>query len=164
MKIGVYPGSFDPITNGHLDVIERASKIFDEVIVLIAINNEKKSFFNVEERIEMIKESTKHMKNVKVDSYDGLTMRYAKKVNAIALIRGLRVVSDFEYEWAYSAANEYIDKDIEMVFLMSHKELSFISSSAIDELYRSGVDISSLVPRVVLETYAKLKQDNKLTK
>ena len=126
MKIGVYPGSFDPITNGHLDVIERASKIFDEVIVLIAINNEKKSFFSVEERIEMIKESTKHMKNVKVDSYDGLTMRYAKKVNAIALIRGLRVVSDFEYEWKLAAANEFIDNSIEMIFFMARNIIYLI--------------------------------------
>ncbi len=151
MKIGVYPGSFDPITNGHLDVIERASKIFDEVIVLIAINNEKKSFFNVEERREMIKESTKHMKNVKVDSYDGLTMRYAKKVNAIALIRGLRVVSDFEYEWKLAAANEFIDNSIEMIFFMAKKETSFISSSSIKELYQNQVDISSLVPKPVIE-------------
>lgn len=151
MKIGVYPGSFDPITNGHLDVIERASKIFDEVIVLIAINNEKKSFFNVEERIEMIKESTKHMKNVKVDSYNGLTMRYAKKVNAIALIRGLRVVSDFEYEWKLAAANEFIDNSIEMIFFMAKKETSFISSSSIKELYQNQVDISSLVPKSVIE-------------
>ena len=151
MKIGVYPGSFDPITNGHLDVIERASKIFDEVIVLIAINNEKNSFFNVEERIEMIEESTKHMKNVKVDSYDGLTMRYAKKVNAIALIRGLRVVSDFEYEWKLAAANEFIDNSIEMIFFMAKKETSFISSSSIKELYQNQVDISSLVPKPVIE-------------
>ena len=151
MKIGVYPGSFDPITNGHLDVIERASKIFDEVIVLIAINNEKESFFSVEERIEMIKESTKHMKNVKVDSYDGLTMRYAKKVNAIALIRGLRVVSDFEYEWKLAAANEFIDNSIEMIFFMAKKETSFISSSSIKELYQNQVDISSLVPKSVIE-------------
>ena len=157
MKIGVYPGSFDPITNGHLDVIERASKIFDEVIVLIAINNEKKSFFNVEERIEMIKESTKHMKNVKVDSYDGLTMRYAKKVNAIALIRGLRVVSDFEYEWKLAAANEFIDNSIEMIFFMAKKETSFISSSSIKELYQNQVDIRSLGPKSVIEMLKRKK-------
>ena len=163
MKIAIYPGSFDPITNGHLDIIKRASKLFDKVIVLLAINPEKSCRFCKEDRLNMLCEVTKGMKNVEVDSYNGLTIEYARKHGASVLIRGLRVVSDFEYEWAYSAANEYIDKDIEMVFLMSHKELSFISSSAIDELYRSGVDISSLVPRVVLETYAKLKQDNKLT-
>ena len=164
MKIAIYPGSFDPITNGHLDIIKRASKLFDKVIVLLAINPEKSCRFSKEDRLNMLCEVTKGMKNVEVDSYNGLTIEYARKHGASVLIRGLRVVSDFEYEWAYSAANEYIDKDIEMVFLMSHKELSFISSSAIDELYRSGVDISSLVPRVVLETYAKLKQDNKLLK
>ena len=99
----------------------------------------------------MIKESTKHMKNVKVDSYDGLTMRYAKKVNAIALIRGLRVVSDFEYEWKLAAANEFIDNSIEMIFFMAKKETSFISSSSIKELYQNQVDISSLVPKSVIE-------------
>ena len=139
MKIAVYPGSFDPITNGHLDIIRRASKLFDKVIV-------------------------KPFKNVEVDSYNGLTIEYARKHGATVLIRGLRVVSDFEYEWAYSAANEYIDKDIEMVFLMSHRELAFISSSSIDELYKSGVDISSLVPKIVLETYARNKKEAEKSK
>lgn len=155
MKIAVYPGSFDPITNGHLDIIKRASKLFDKVIVLLAINPEKKCRFSKEDRLNMLVDVVKLFKNVEVDSYNGLTIEYARKHGATVLIRGLRVVSDFEYEWAYSAANEYIDREIEMVFLMSHKELSFISSSAIDELYKSGVDISSLVPHIVVETYAK---------
>lgn len=155
MKIAVYPGSFDPITNGHLDIIKRASKLFDKVIVLLAINPEKKCRFSKEDRLNMLVDVIKPFKNVEVDSYNGLTIEYARKHGATVLIRGLRVVSDFEYEWAYSAANEYIDREIEMVFLMSHKELSFISSSAIDELYKSGVDISSLVPHIVVETYAK---------
>ena len=106
----------------------------------------------------MIKEATKDISNVEVDSYDGLTVNYAKEHNAKAIIRGLRVVSDFEYEWSYAAANEFINKDIEMVFLMAHKELTFISSSTIDELYRSGVDISSLVPSIVIEEYKKLEK------
>ena len=151
MKIAVYPGSFDPITNGHLDIIRRASKLFDKVIVLLAINPEKSCRFSKEDRLNMLIDVVKPFKNVEVDSYNGLTIEYARKHGASVLIRGLRVVSDFEYEWAYSAANEYIDKDIEMVFLMSHRELSFISSSSIDELYKSGVDISSLVPKIVLE-------------
>ena len=158
MKIGIYPGSFDPITNGHLDIVERALKIFDKVIVLVAINPNKNYRFSLDDRLMMIKESVKHLKNVEVDSFDGLTIDYAIKKNACAIIRGLRVVSDFEYEWSYSAANEYINKNIEMIFLMAHKELSFISSSSIDELYYSGVSIDPLVPKIVADTYRKLKK------
>ena len=154
-RIGIYPGSFDPITNGHLDILLRASKLFDEIIVLIAFNKDKLGNyrFNINERINMVKEATKDYPNIKVDSTSGLTINYAKSHNAIALIRGIRVVSDFEYEWQLAAANEYIDSDIEMVFLMSHKETTFISSSSIDEMYRCGVDISPLVPDVVLKAY-----------
>lgn len=152
-KIGIYPGSFDPITIGHIDIIERAGKIFDEVVVLLAVNPNKTCRFDVPTRLEMLKESLKEFANVRVDYYSGLTMEYAKQIGAKALIRGLRVVSDFEYEWSLSAANEFINKDIEMVFLMAHKELAFISSSTIDELYKSGVDISTLVPKIVKEKY-----------
>ena len=155
MKIAIYPGSFDPITNGHLDIIKRASKLFDKVIVLLAINPEKSCRFSKEDRLNMLCEVTKGMKNVEVDSYNGLTIEYARKHGASVLIRGLRVVSDFEYEWTLSAANEFIDKGIDMVFLMAHHEMTFISSSAIDELYHSGVDISPLVPKVVIEMYKK---------
>ncbi len=158
MNIAIYPGSFDPITNGHLDMIIRSSKLFDKVIVLIANNPNKVCRFSLTSRVRMIKEATKDISNVEVDSYDGLTVNYAKEHNAKAIIRGLRVVSDFEYEWSYAAANEFINKDIEMVFLMAHKELTFISSSTIDELYRSGVDISSLVPSIVIEEYKKLEK------
>ena len=158
MNIAIYPGSFDPITNGHLDMIIRSSKLFDKVIVLIANNPNKVCRFSLTSRVRMIKEATKDIFNVEVDSYDGLTVNYAKEHNAKAIIRGLRVVSDFEYEWSYAAANEFINKDIEMVFLMAHKELTFISSSTIDELYRSGVDISSLVPSIVIEEYKKLEK------
>ena len=158
MNIAIYPGSFDPITNGHLDMIIRSSKLFDKVIVLIANNPNKVCRFSLTSRVRMIKEATKDISNVEVDSYDGLTVNYAKEHNAKAIIRGLRVVSDFEYEWSYAAANEFINKDIEMVFLMAHKELTFISSSTIDELYRSGVDISSLVQSIVIEEYKKLEK------
>ena len=158
MNIAIYPGSFDPITNGHLDMIIRSSKLFDKVIVLIANNPNKVCRFSLTSRVRMIKEATKDISNVEVDSFDGLTVNYAKEHNAKAIIRGLRVVSDFEYEWSYAAANEFINKDLEMVFLMAHKELTFISSSTIDELYRSGVDISSLVPSIVIEEYKKLEK------
>ena len=154
-RIGIYPGSFDPITNGHLDIIKRASKLFDEVIVLVAVNNHKKNRFDVNTRVRLIKESIKCFNNVSVDYFNGLIVEYAKMHNAVALIRGIRVSSDFEYEWELAAANEYIDPEVEMVFLMSHKENTFISSSAINELFLNGVDISPLVPKVVLEEYLK---------
>ena len=155
MNIAVYPGSFDPITNGHLDIIKRASKLFDKIVVLVAINNEKKSFFSAEERIKMIRDSVKDITNVEVESFDGLTMRYAEKIGAKALIRGLRVVSDFDYEWKLAAANEFINSDIEIVFFMARHETSFISSSSIKELYSNGIDISSLVPISVVEELKK---------
>lgn len=155
MKKAVYPGSFDPITNGHLDVLKRALEVFDEVTVLVADNPEKKSRFSVKERVEMIKEATKNLKGVKVDSSKGLTVKYAKSIGANHLVRGLRAVTDFEYEFSYTEANRYIDKSIDIVFFMSDPEHSFISSSSIDELYKSGIDISRLVPDSVVKMYQK---------
>ncbi len=151
MKKAIYPGSFDPITNGHLDILIRASKVFDEIIVLVANNPNKKFNFSPKERVEMIKESTKDIKGVTVDYYDGLTVEYAKKVGATHLIRGLRAVSDFEYEFQLASANEFVNKDIDMVFFMSRGDKSFISSSSIMQMYRSGVDVSSLVPPSVIK-------------
>jgi pantetheine-phosphate adenylyltransferase len=156
MKIAVYPGSFDPITIGHIDIIKRAMKIFDKVIVLVAKNPNKKYRNSLENRIYMIKEATKNISGVEVDSDDGLTVNYAKKVGAQSLIRGIRVVGDFEYEWQLASANEFIDPNIEIVFFMAHKKTSFISSSTINEMYDSGVDISELVPKVVIDVYKKI--------
>ena len=124
MKIAVYPGSFDPITNGHLDILERATKVFDRVIVLVAINSAKKSRFPLEERVKMIKEATANLENVVVDSYEGLTVKYAKEHNATHLIRGLRAVSDFEYEFQLASANEFADASIDMVFFMARGDNS----------------------------------------
>ena len=152
-RIAIYPGSFDPITNGHIDIIRRASLLFDEIIVLVAVNKNKKSRFSLQERVELNKKAVECFKNVKVDYFDGLTVDYAKSHGACALIRGIRVVSDFEYERQLAAANEYIDSSIETVFLMSHKENTFISSSTIDEMFNNKVDISPLVPQCVLEMY-----------
>ena len=146
MKIAIYPGSFDPITNGHLDILSRACKVFDKVIVLVAHNNNKKSNFSAEERVEMIKEATQDNPQVEVYSDSGLTVEFAKKHHATHLIRGLRAVSDFEYEFQLASANEYIDPSIDMVFFMSRGDKTFISSSAILEMHKSGVDVSSLVP------------------
>ena len=156
-RIAIYPGSFDPITNGHLDILKRASKAFDEIIVLIADNSNKHCRFSVSERLEMIKGAVSKMDNVKVDSTKGLTVKYAKEHGAKFLIRGLRAVSDFEYEFTLNAANEYIDHDIDTVYFMSTTGHNFISSSYIDSLYSSGVDISSLVPESVVKMYQQKK-------
>lgn len=157
MKKAIYPGSFDPITNGHLDILKRALKVFDEVIVLVASNPNKKSRFSASERVKMVSEAVKGFKGVSVDSTNELTVEYAKKHGARHLIRGLRAVTDFEYEFSLSATNEFIDNSIDMVFFMSHSETNFISSSSVDELYRNGVDISKLVPPSVMKMYKSKK-------
>ncbi len=154
MKIAIYPGSFDPITYGHLEVLKRALNIFDRVIILVAINPDKKSRFSVEERVAMIKESV-DSNRVEVDSSSGLTVKYAKEHGATHLIRGLRAVTDFEYEFSLASANDYIDPSIDTVFLMSKAEKSFINSSTIIEMHKKGVDISALVPPAVLKRLNK---------
>ena len=150
MKVAVYPGSFDPITNGHLEILKRALNIFDKVIMLVAVNPNKKSRFSAEDRVNMIKEAINDPR-VEVDSYEGLTVEYAKKHNASHLIRGLSAVTDFEYEFSLASANDFIDSSVDTVFLMSKAEKSFINSSMIMELYQSGVDISALVPASVIK-------------
>lgn len=156
MKIAIYPGSFDPITYGHLDILRRALKVFDKVVVLVANNASKHTTFSVEERMEMIKLITKDMPNVQVDSTDGLVVDYAKKIGATALVRGLRAVTDFEYELQIATTNEFINPQIEMVFFMTHLEYTFISSSTVKELFAQGVDISKIAPQEVIE-YLKKK-------
>ncbi len=149
MAVAVYPGSFDPVTNGHLEVLERALKIFDKVIVLIAINPNKKTRFSIEDRVVMIKEAVAGYKNVEVDTYSGLTVEYAASHGASHLIRGLRAVTDFEYEFQLASANDYINNQIDTIFLMSKAEKSFINSSMIMTLHENGVDVSALVPESV---------------
>ena len=149
MKVAVYPGSFDPITNGHLDILQRACRVFDKVIVLVAQNPNKKSNFSSEERVEMIKEAAKSLNNVEVFADSGLTVKFAKEHGATHLIRGLRAVSDFEYEFQLASANEFVDSSIDMVFFMARGDKTFISSSDILMMHRSGVDVSSLVPASV---------------
>ena len=155
MKKAIYPGSFDPITNGHLDILSRAVKVFDEVIILVAVNPNKHFNFSPKERVEMIKEAVKDYPNVKVDYYDGLTVEYAKKHGATHLIRGLRAVSDFEYEFQLASANDFIDKDIDTVFLMSKSDNIFINSSTVIEMHERGIDVSGLVPQSVLKRLKK---------
>ena len=153
MKIAIYPGSFDPITNGHLDILKRALKIFDKVIVLVANNDSKKSRFSPQVRKEMI-EGAINDNRVVVDISSGLTVQYAKEHGATHLIRGLRAVTDFEYEFQLASANDFIDSSIDTIFLMSKNDKSFINSSMIIELHNQGVDVSSLVPPSV---YKRLK-------
>ena len=157
MKIAVYPGSFDPITNGHIGVLKRSLQVFDKVVLLLAVNPAKKSSFSVEERLEMMKEATKDIPGALIDYDPGLVVKYCEKVGAKHIIRGLRAVTDFEYEFQLAASNEFANPNIDMVFFMARKEETFISSSSINELEKNDVDISSLVPAVVLEHYKKRK-------
>lgn len=158
-SIAVVPGSFDPITNGHLDIIIRGAKIFDEVYVSVLNNSNKAPLFTVQERIELISKVTKHIPNVKVDSFDGLLIEYAKSVNASALIRGLRAVSDFEYEMQNASMNRVLDDEVETFFMMTNNQYSFLSSSIVKEVAKYGGDISELVPPLVAKAlrgkYAK---------
>lgn len=151
MKVAIYPGSFDPITNGHLDILKRSLDVFDKVIILIATNSKKKCFFSPEERKEMISEAINDLglKNVTIDTYEGLTVKYAKEHGVKHLIRGLRAVTDFEYEFQIASANEFADKDIDMIFFMARNQTTFISSSVIMELHNNGLDVSQLVPQSV---------------
>ncbi|MEE3348762.1 MAG: pantetheine-phosphate adenylyltransferase [Candidatus Gastranaerophilaceae bacterium] len=149
MKIAVYPGSFDPITKGHLDILKTGAEIFDKVIIAVARNSEKKGFLPVEERVKLIRESVKDIENVEADSFEGLTIEYAKKKGAKVLIRGLRAVSDFEYELQLSQANSAMCEDIKTVFLTTKPKYNFISSSTIKEIYINGGDISKFVPDAV---------------
>ena len=150
-KIALYPGSFDPITNGHLDVLERASRMFDRVVIAVLNHPDKKSFLTANQRVELIKEVTKDMKNVSVDHFNGLTVEYAKKIGAKFLIRGLRAVTDFEYEVQLCQTNQVIAPDIDTVFLSTKPEHNFISSSIVKELSSYKTDISKFVPKSVVE-------------
>lgn len=151
MKIAIYPGSFDPITKGHLDILKTGAEIFDKVIIAVARNSEKKGFLPIEERVKLIKESVKDLENVEVDSFEGLTIEYAKKQGAKVLIRGLRAVSDFEYELQLSQANSSLSSEIKTVFLTTKPKYNFISSSTIKEIYLNNGDISKFVPEPVYE-------------
>jgi len=147
----IYPGSFDPVTNGHLDIIERSSKIFDEVIVAVLKNPNKNPLFTMEERVEMLKESTKGLKNVKIDCFSGLLMDYAKKKKAKAVIKGLRAISDFEMEFQMALMNKKLNGDIETFFMMTNSKYSYLSSSLIKEVARFKGCIKGLVPKKVEE-------------
>ncbi|HBI7264056.1 TPA: pantetheine-phosphate adenylyltransferase [Listeria monocytogenes] len=148
-KIAVIPGTFDPITNGHLDIIERAAKIFYVLYVSVLNNSSKKPLFTIEERMEMIRQVTAHLPNVQVESASGLTVDYAATRGATAIVRGLRAVSDFEYEMQIASMNRTLNADIETFFVMTNTKYSFLSSSMVKEVAQYQGDISELVPEIV---------------
>lgn len=148
-KIVVVPGSFDPITNGHLDIIRRAAKIFERVTVVISINSSKEALFSVEERKELIELVTADIPNVTVQTSKGLLVDYAKSIGAAAIVRGLRAVSDFEYEMRITSMNRVLDESIETFFIMTKNQYSFLSSSIVKEVAQYGGNISELVPEQV---------------
>jgi len=141
----VYPGSFDPVTNGHVDIIQRASQVFDEVIVAIFRNPQKKPLFTIEERIGFLAKATAGIKGVSIDSFTGLTVDYVKSKKAIAIIRGLRAVSDFEAEFQMASMNKQFDSNIETIFFMTDTKYAYLSSSVVKEVAQFGGDISELV-------------------
>lgn len=150
-KIAVCPGSFDPVTYGHIDIIRRASKLFDRVIVTVSLNSQKSTSFTVDERVSMIKKVITNFKNVEVDICTGLLAEYCKKIKASAIVKGLRAVSDFEYEFQQALANKTLYPQGETVFLTTSAENMYLSSSVVKEIARYGGDISSLVPEEILE-------------
>ena len=160
-KIAICPGSFDPVTLGHLDIIERAAELFDEVIVLVMSNRSKSgSLFTVEERIELINRTIKG-KNIKVDTYDGLLVDYAKQKNAVAIVKGLRAMSDFEYEFQQALTNKSLYPKVETVFLTTEGKNMFLSSSMVKEVCTLGGDISTFVPQEIInDIYERCKGDN----
>jgi pantetheine-phosphate adenylyltransferase len=148
-RIAIYPGSFDPVTNGHIDIVERASQMFDKIIVAILYNPNKKSLFTMEERMEMLKESMKEIPGLEFDTFAGLLVDYAKSRSAVAILRGMRAVSDFEYEFQLALMNRKLNRDVQTVFLMTGLRWIFTSSSIIKEAASFGGDISDMVPPIV---------------
>lgn len=151
MKIAVYPGSFDPITNGHLDIIKRASKVFDKVIVSILVNSSKTPCFEMEERRALIERVMGDLPNVEVDCFEGLLVNYVRKKGAHVIIKGLRAISDFEYEFQMALANTKIAPDIETLFMMTNQEYSYLSSSIVKELASLGGSLEGLVPDEIMQ-------------
>ncbi len=155
MRIAVYPGSFDPVTNGHLDIIRRSSRVFDKVIVGVLNNAGKNPLFSIEERTEMLKDVTADIQNVEIDSFDGLLVDFAKKKNASVIVKGLRTVMDFEYEFQMALLNKALNPEYETMFMMTDSKYSYISSSMVKELAGFNGDLTGLVPAHIIH---KIKQ------
>ncbi len=162
MKNAIYPGSFDPVTLGHIDVIERASKLFDHLIIGVLNNSSKTPLFSVEERVNMLREVTKEFPNVEIQSFDGLTVEFAKNCGARAVVRGLRAITDFEYELQIAQLNHVISPDIDTVFLTTNLKYAYLSSSSVKEVAAYGGDISHFVtPYVEEQVHNKVIVKNK---
>ncbi len=155
MKIAIYPGTFDPITNGHLDILERAMKLFDKVIITVARNSTKNPMFTEEERLEMIRKSVRQYKHVEVDSFSGLVVDYARQKKAVAIVRGLRAISDFEYEMQMALMNRKLNDQFETVFLMPNEKYTYLNSSIVREIARNNGNVKNFVPP---DVYQKLKK------
>jgi pantetheine-phosphate adenylyltransferase len=151
MRRAIYPGSFDPVTNGHLDVIERARKLFDEVIVAVAHNDEKQPLFSLNERLELLRETAGRIDHVRIAEFKGLLVEFARSENAGAVVRGLRAVSDFEFEFQMALMNRQLDAGVETIFLMPKEEYTYLSSRIVKEIARLGGDVSNFVPACVAE-------------
>ena len=149
--IALYPGSFDPLTNGHIDLVARAARLFDNLILAVVHNPAKYPLFSVEERIEMLREVAAKYENVEVDSFQGLLVNYAQRRNATVLIRGIRAISDYEYELQMALMNRRLQPELETVFLMASEAYSFVSSRMVKEVYSLGGDVSGLIPATTLE-------------
>ncbi|MEB3288213.1 MAG: pantetheine-phosphate adenylyltransferase [Vampirovibrionales bacterium] len=164
MPTAIYPGSFDPVTLGHIDIVTRASKMFDKIVMAVVKNTNKSSLMTLEERVSLIQDCTAHLKNVTVQGFDGLTVDLARKHKAKVIIRGLRAVSDFEFEFMMSQMNKSLNAEVETLFMMAGLEYQFLSSSLVKEVAKLGGDISKVVPAqaeaLIKEKTARLKQLN----
>jgi pantetheine-phosphate adenylyltransferase len=158
MRRAIYPGSFDPVTNGHLDVIDRARKLFDEVVVAVAHNDQKQAFFTLEERLDFLARVTASLAGVKVATLDGLLVEFAVQQNAHAVVRGLRAVSDFEFEFQMALMNRKLEATVETIFLMPKEEYTYLSSRIVKEIARLGGDVGKFVPPCVVESFARRLQ------
>ncbi len=155
MRIGIYPGSFDPVTRGHLDIIDRAARLVDELVIGVLVNSSKKPLFSMEERVDFIRRVTKNIPNITVEAYDGLLVEFAKSRNASVLVRGLRAVTDFEYELQIAQTNHKLDSSIDTVFLTNSVEYSYVSSSIVREIASYGGDIRQFVPECIVDDIYK---------
>ena len=159
MKIAIYPGSFDPITNGHVDVVKRTAAVFDKVIIAVSVNSQKVPLFSIEERIELANSIFSDYDTVEVSTFTGLLAEYAKSVGAKTIIKGLRAVSDFEYEFQMAHMNKKINPDVETMFMMSNQKYSYLSSSIVKEVGRLGGDLTDLVPEQIIDKiYKRLRR------
>jgi pantetheine-phosphate adenylyltransferase len=155
MRRAIYPGSFDPVTNGHVDVIERARKLFDEVVVAVAVNDQKQPFFSLDERLAFLREATSGMDGVKIGRLDGLLVRFAVERGAQAVVRGLRAVSDFEFEFQMALMNRKLEAGVETIFLMPKEDYTYLSSRIVKEIARLGGDVSAFVAPCVVRGFEK---------